>query len=340
MRRAHVRGQAATEFALGALVFITILVFGIHFAEVGYLSAKVHEAGAAAIWDSTAYRAYSFGGFADSNAIAAPSAAANAGGRYADWDGRASVNRLAPVMALTRAAPMRVSCVGSAAAAAYALPPLAPSFGEPGGVSCNAEGDFGVFRISTKFLEGADGFFKASNNSRPRGSLTTLCSAGRATGGTCPGALSILLGDDALTDQGSQERECDLQSDSPTGCTNGAFYRVTHATWDKSMIRTAGWLSGYTGFPERWARNIVGSRGIPRGQITGFYLSFRGEESGFIEPVEIAEGGGAWQSNPMDAQMPGTPYRGAYNTRRNCSNGAFSPLTGGGYCFLGKFPCN
>lgn len=338
MRRA--RGQAATEFALGLLVFITILVFGIHFAEVGYLSAKVHEAGAAAIWDSTAYRSYTFGGFADSNAIAAPSAAAGAGARYADWDGRASVSGAAPTLALTRAAPMTVSCVGGPAAAAYPLPNLAPAFGEPGGVSCSAEGDFGVFRISTKFLDGADGFFKAAHNSRPPGSLSTLCSAGRATGHSCAGALSILLGDDALTDIGTQKRECALQSDSPRTCTNGAFYRVTRATWDNSMVRTAGWTSGYTGAPERWARNIVGSSGIPNGQITGFYLSFRGEESSFIEPVEISEGGGVWQSSHMDAQMPGTPYRGAYNTRRNCTTNSFSPLTGRGYCFLGKFPCD
>jgi hypothetical protein len=347
MKRALVRGQAATEFALGALVFVTILMFGIHFAEVGYLSAKVHEAGAAAIWDSTAYRSYSFGGFADSNRIAAPEAARNTTDRYQDWDGRESVDRSAPVMAMTRATPIAVNCVGGSAASEYPLEPTAPAFGEPYGVRCVAQGDFGIWNIPTKFLEGSDGFFKAANSSKPRGSLTTLCGSGRATGGSCAGGLTVLLGDDALTAEGGfgasgQTAECEVSNDSPIACTNRRFYDVTRETWTNSMRLTYGWGDGYTGAPEAWARSIVGSNGIPDRRITGFYLSFRGQESNFYEtkmPLRLHRGGN-WQSSPMDVRMPATPYRGAFNTRRNCEISAFSPLTGTGYCFLGKFPCN
>ena len=45
-------GQATVELALGLLVFVTVLLFGIHFAEVGWLSLKVQEAGAWAMWEA------------------------------------------------------------------------------------------------------------------------------------------------------------------------------------------------------------------------------------------------------------------------------------------------
>ena len=53
------RGQATVELALGLLIFVTVLIFGIHFAEMGFLSLKVTEASASAIWDATAYQTHS-----------------------------------------------------------------------------------------------------------------------------------------------------------------------------------------------------------------------------------------------------------------------------------------
>lgn len=350
MRLLRTRGQAAVEFALGSLVFVTVLLFGIHFAEVGYLSAKVHEAAAAAMWDATAYRSYSFGvngvngSFYNASINAVPSyALANgAAARYADWDGRTSTAGAAPKLVLTEAQPMTVQCVYDPGNT-YPLTPLAPVFGESGGIRCKAQGDigFGLLRMPNKFLEGATGFFKAPHNSRV-GTPTTLCSSGRAGGGACAGTLSVLLGDDALTD-GNQSSECELQGGSggATTCSNPRFYEATHANWNQAM--------GYTGMPENWADPIVS--GVPGGQVTGFYLSFRGGGPGgltagnnFKEPNEASEGGGLWDASPMDAPMPlvsgAPPYRKAYNDRKLCSAGATAVATGGkGYCYLGKFPC-
>ena len=315
--------------ALGLLVFVTVLLFGIHFAELGYLSQKVHEAEAAAIWDSTAYRAYEFGGWTDSQRIAAPAAELNTTQRYQDWDGRASVARTAPKLALTRAEPLFVSCARDTLA--YPLGALAPTFGEAGDVRCSAEGDATAFRVPRSFAEGANGFFKAAHKGTSAANPMHLCGSGRPVGNACPGKLSILLGDFALTVDQNEAAECQLQTGSPRSCTNSNFYSTTRRTFDKSMTMTAGWGEGWTGFPERWTRNIVS--GLPRGRITGFYMSFRGEESDFVEPVEQRLGGGRWQSNPMDAWMPMGPYRTAFTNKRTCQNNA-------GYCFLGRYPCN
>ena len=55
------RGQAMVEMSLGLLVFVTVLVFGIHFAEVSYLSIRVQQAAAYAVYDTTGQRTHEKG---------------------------------------------------------------------------------------------------------------------------------------------------------------------------------------------------------------------------------------------------------------------------------------
>src|SRR5262249_27624927 len=47
------RGQAVVETSLFMLVFITILVFAIHFAEIGWMTVKTQEPANSALWDAT-----------------------------------------------------------------------------------------------------------------------------------------------------------------------------------------------------------------------------------------------------------------------------------------------
>ena len=318
------RGQAVVELALGLLVFTTVLLFGIHFAEMGWMGAKLHEANAAAVWDSTAYRSYQFGQWYDASRVAVNRANANAT-RYQDWDGRASAVGSAPRLAMTLAEPLNTRCARPVGLG-YGLDPYAPRFGEPGGIACSSSADLTPFRIPSSFVEGArSGFSAARHVSRGR---YGLCGTGALTFGRC-GTLSVLLGDDALN-HGRDALECGLTLDSPVPCRgNTAFYAVTYDTWNRSMQLTAGWPGGWTGRPEAFADDIA--PGLPSGRITGFYLSFRGEESAFYERVN---NGGSWQTNPMDAVLDtGVPaYRVAYSRKRACS--------AGGYCWLGKFPCN
>ena len=62
MRRGSLRarGQAALEMALGSLVFITLLLFGIHFGEVGVLTLRVQQAATSALWDTTGMRMHNY----------------------------------------------------------------------------------------------------------------------------------------------------------------------------------------------------------------------------------------------------------------------------------------
>ncbi len=55
------RGQATVELALGLMVFVVVLAFGIHFAEVGYLSTRVQQAAAFAVYDAIGQRAHENG---------------------------------------------------------------------------------------------------------------------------------------------------------------------------------------------------------------------------------------------------------------------------------------
>src|SRR2546423_7663414 len=116
---ARARGQAAVETVLGALVFITILIVGIHFAEVGFMALRVQEAAVSPLWDSTAFRVHKMDNGADPAMVAdyaalpgLPTAVgSDAAARYADWDGRTSTPGPATVSAVyTRLGPVVNGC--------------------------------------------------------------------------------------------------------------------------------------------------------------------------------------------------------------------------------------
>ena len=105
------RGQALAETVLGLLVFVTILMFGIHFAEVGYLSLKVQEASTSALWDSTGAKMHELPGTFNGQAAAIKAAGGNATNRYKDFDGRSSQKgSSAPVQVFTSAGGLKVEC--------------------------------------------------------------------------------------------------------------------------------------------------------------------------------------------------------------------------------------
>ena len=89
-RAARGRGQSTVEMALGLMVFVTVLVFGMHFAEVGFLSIKVQEASAGALWDTTARRMHTLPKDFAPLQTAMDQAGAQAQQRYQDFDGRTS----------------------------------------------------------------------------------------------------------------------------------------------------------------------------------------------------------------------------------------------------------
>ena len=115
--RTSARGQALAELVLALMVFVTVVVFGIYFAEVGYLSLRVQEAAVSPLWDATAFRVHSFepqqdniGDFTYFPAIT-PEVMSDAQVRYRDFDGRSGVDGNTSIShVFTRIGGLRVEC--------------------------------------------------------------------------------------------------------------------------------------------------------------------------------------------------------------------------------------
>ncbi len=314
------RGQAAVEAALGTLVFVTVLVFGIHFAEIGYLSLKVTEAASFATWDATGrqHNRYSGGSLNSSttaNAVTLSRDAAN--DRYADWDGRQSSNGEAPLHVFTQANPIQVQCeaIGTGVLGTLTVGAgLNGVFGNGNqrGMSCSAEGQLDLINIGSFHDQESAGYFKANHVAS---GMTTLkiCGTGRAWtaggNGDCQGTVPIMLGDWALSDVGNNEaNECDLYS-----CDNQPY---------KSAVETAfGNVQGPTGAGQALAAAVAGY-GTDEG---AYWFTFKGEESDFQQELGgVHAGDDAWTVTPGGTYEAVPEYAAAYGARRDC--------------FLG-FPC-
>lgn len=205
------RGQGTVELALATLVFVTILLAGIQFAEMGFLSLKVQEASNFALWTTTTRRVHFVGNLPDSDQALTqtvnqvPDTAEN---RYrdfhADRGGNGSITQV-----LIRGSRMELDCNREDRDVRFRLddPPgiitprdlLRPIYAtEAGGVSCNARASLDSIRNPQRFAQRGDrgGFFTQTNNKLT--GLMTVCSLGTSRDGTCPGRYPILLGDWAL----------------------------------------------------------------------------------------------------------------------------------------------
>jgi len=176
------------EFAVCAIAFVAVLTFGIHFGELGYLTAKVHEAGQHATWDATAYRAFNYGtGIYDSTPVATI-VEGHTNGLYANYVGLTSeVGWGQPVLVDTKsAAPLNVNC-GRDPTMGYSG--MLPSVGEANGIWCSAQGQISPlgFAAGSLQLGGGAPILPATYN---------ICGVGKASSGSCaPNHSSILLAD-------------------------------------------------------------------------------------------------------------------------------------------------
>jgi hypothetical protein len=343
IRRSQERGQTMAELAVCSVVFVALLTFGIHFGELQWVSQKVHEAQEHATWDSTAYRVFDFNTNTYNSAPVAAYVATHTQSLYQNYVGLSWETFLPqPQLVDTAAsAPMTMTCQRDPSMTFAAV---LPSIGEPNGIWCSAQGQ-------TSPIGFAAGSLQEGGGAALLPTTTSLCGVGKATAGSCANNhSSILLGDFGLAAPpgGAENQECVLQTSSPNfGCANTGFYKFAYGMW--STAPSMGW----TGYPENWANNVdVPSwfgLDIPGGEITGFYMSFRGENSNFTETVP---NGSTWQTSPMDVPPPGQVlpvYRYAFTAnagtittpgwpaaptaRKNCQNMY-------GYCFLGRYPEN
>jgi hypothetical protein len=303
--RSKSRGQAAVELALGLLVFVTILLFGIHFAEIGYLSVKVTEANSSALWHATAAKMHTLpGNFGKLNSLISGNKAGKAAtGIYSDFDSRSSGGS-GGTQLLTSAQGLQVTCT----AGGPSFGPVGTTggvFSDVGGMVCRSEASLQVLPLFPRsFMDtGQGGFFKERQYD---GNNMTICGVNRNKGG-CQGQFGILLDDWALATE-DELKECKVQEGS--GCGNGPFYRSTqsvysqHVAVDGSSVALA-------------SQSVMGSPGFDPGT---FYHSFRI----WKDQNPGGEGTTSWETTP-GVGSPTTEYETAYNARERCWLGLKCP---------------
>lgn len=334
MRLRPPRGQAVVEMALSVLVFVTILVFGIHFAEVGYLSLKATEGASSALWDATGMRAHRFTGaasvseFYNSNQMKAgfplknPEQRANAA--YKDFDGRAATSGGAAsslTHVFTRARNLEVDCRPEALAVVPAtlsprlanLPLVYKEARAAGrrvdGMSCNASAELQGFNLPRSFFEkSGGGYFKAAHYRRVG---IGVCAFGRprGAGGPCEGRVSIALGDWGLAGTtGGGRRPAEWQECRPSdGCQNQPYWRAVEALF---VANGAGGGNDASAL----ARLVTG--GSSPANENAYHMVFKGEYN--LEPpmhhrLPGESGSEDWAVSPATG-----PYDTAYQRREQC----------------------
>lgn len=321
------RGAAVVEFALGATVFVTILMFGIHFAEVGFIALKVTEAANFALFDATGRQHHdtnipTWGLYA--GAASASEVAAN--GRYMDLDGRSSKTGGAlHLEAMTKVVPqgnslMKMRCETGAAADIHGVDPSrggtlsnginAPNTGNTG-FACSAEAIVSAYGIPTSFLEqgGVGGFFSVAH-SKPLN--IHLCAVGQAYGGSCQnaGRFGILLDDWGWSGY-AEGKNCHLNSRA--GCANPGYFKVARNVYLPSRTGAAG---------TALVASVGGSPALTQPEDE-FWMSFEGEDSPHGQPfMEVLDNGEHegfthWQTSPFTTGYPymKTSYTYAWESR-------------------------
>ncbi len=310
----HPRGQATVELALAALLFVTIIIFGIHFAEVGFLSIRLQEATHAALFDTTGQlmhvtfddgtRKYDPMKFAI--AFAGPTHQA----MYEDLDGRSSKgNGTTVTQAFTQATDVNVICDREPALNFQAKASFANICDSKiGGMKCQAFATLAGYRIPKTFVDdgGPGGIFKVAHYKQPP---WIVCSDGRVSaGGQCKGFVTLLLDDWAFSSP-DEAGECKVEDGE--GCVNKPYYRVV-----KKLFETYGMARGTAA--SDMAKAMTGSS--PYDENT-YWMSFEGEDSAF-GPFREKENGGDrdpndWVTTP-GAGSPVPAYATSYSSREDC----------------------
>jgi hypothetical protein len=300
------RGQGTVELALGLLLFVTVFIFGIHFAEVGYLSLKVQEASTSALWDTTSAKMHELPGNFSALRSAIGAAGGHASDRYKDFDGRTSrQGREQITQVFTSADQLRVTCEEAGSISFKPSSSTNSVYEDTGGMRCSSSARLSPINIPRNFVDQGQGaIFDVAHAAL---NALTVCGTGRAKNGQCQGGYGILLDDWGLAGA-SESQECVLLDGA--GCANGPYYRSTKIVYDKHNT--------VNGASVNLAQSIVGTAPINPGQ---FWMSFRGEGD-----FQEREPGG--DSDPNDwvttpgANSPTTEYDSAYNGRGDCFLGA------------------
>lgn len=295
------------EMALGLLVFITILVFGIHFAEIGYLSLKVTEANASALWHATAAKGHTLpADFSDiDNLISNDMPGSTTTGLYSDFDGRTSTTGGSEsVQVFTKAQGLKVTCEKGGPS----FKPVGTTegvFKDTGGMVCHSEAVFQVMPIFPReFMDNGSGAFFQKKHYDAND--LTICGTGRAKGG-CKGNFAILLDDWGL-ETGQETKECPVKQGS--GCPNKPYYKSTELVYREHVQVDGSSLS--------LAEQVTQQN--PGFDPGTFYHSFKV----YTDDVPSGEGDTTWETTPGQ-NSPTQGYDPSYQKREDCWLGVKCP---------------
>jgi hypothetical protein len=312
------RGQAVVESSLFLLVFVTVLIFAIHFAEIGYLTTKVQEAANAALWDSTSQKMHdTFANKWDLYKQAIPFAQGQSNKRYQDFNGLTSVDRqnalkvdgegrqLQMVQVFTDAEKIDTRCENLQNISLYPVDPVRDT-GIPTqetGMGCTSKAVLKGYGFPQWFLQkDTGGFFKEQHKQIKY----NVCAAGRNDrAGKCAGRYVIELDDWGFS--GPKERqECRLPRNGNTTCANQGYYDEVKRTYDAQVTKNGDQNSTAA---NDLAQAIVGADPLFGGnKENSFYMSFRGAESSYQENIGPAHGDSTWETTPFSARQEYNPY--------------------------------
>lgn len=267
MRRS--RGQAVVELALGAIVFVMVLMAGIHLAEVAQLSLKVQEAEAFAVWDASGRRVQRRGPDGSTDTTPFNATLSHSGGapfrarwRYRDFDGLSSAQNGATIRyALTQGRGVDVRCDEEPSVAFAPTSTASKVLLDRGGLRCRASASIEAIRIPRAFLQREDsGFFREEPMRREP---IPVCGTGFAVSGACRGGLAVLTNDWGLV--AGETEQCRLD------CRTSVYRGTVEALW------AGGGTAGAD-----LARAFAGAAPTDANQ---FHFSYSGIESDYFDYV-------------------------------------------------------
>ena len=286
------RGQAVTELALLLLVFVTVLIFGIHFAEVHALAMRSQEAAQAALFDTSAMKMHdtSTGNWDLVKNVAIATAALATAENYADREGmHAAASKKTADWVFSRAGEIEIDCRNEPGIQLSPVEPLDHSL--PVGdtaIGCNAGLIVKGLRIPGSFADRSDGFFKKSHFEALD---YALCAAG--TGHGCDGRFVMLLDDWGYS--GPKEGlDCPLQVEGGGECANRGYWHMVKRAYERQVALQ---VTGGMHTPgSDLAENVVGDSPIDENH---FYLSYVGLASkAFEDSVVQSHVLKEWETTP------------------------------------------
>ncbi len=282
------RGQAIIELALASAVLIPMVLFGAWLVEASQKRTRALRLANEALFDATAYSHHNFA----RSSFHTPSATSAA---------RAAAQRRerprAGLFAAERA--VELSCDGAGQGLSFSLASTASFYRDLGGASCRARIAVDAQLLPRSFLEDPGGLFEEPLSAIRRS--FTFCETDDCRG------LQLLMDDWGLTRDHGEGLECPASMALTGRCANAGYFRAVEAVYEAG--RTAAGTRSDADL--LFVRGVVGAVPADFTRLHDLQLSFRGEESAFVEHVGTVEGLADWQTTPYTA-----PWQRSHAARR------------------------